>query len=86
MELYLPLWLACAFLASIVGAQKQAGWTCLMLGILFGPVGLIASFAIDHRETCPTCGTRLNGRPTMCPACKTRFTWKGRVATFFPPK
>jgi hypothetical protein len=79
-------WLACGLLGHIVGAQKEAGTTGTVLGLLFGPLGVIVAGFIDARPICPTCGTRLNGQPTLCPACKTSFKWNGKTCEFFPPK
>jgi hypothetical protein len=79
-------WLLCGLLGRIVGSQKGAGTAGTVLGLLFGPIGVIVAGFIDARPCCPTCGTRLNQRPVLCPACKTRFKWNGKECEFFPPK
>jgi len=36
-------------------------------------------------ETCPHCQTKLNGRPSSCPKCRTRFFWHGGKCEYYPP-
>jgi hypothetical protein len=80
-------WLfACPFLGYMIGRQKCAGNHGVLLGLLFGPIGVLITALIDRRPNCPECGTKLNGKPSICPACKTRFSWTGNTCTFVPPE
>lgn len=67
-------WLFFGMLGALVASQKQAGHTGFLLGLL-GPFGFIASFAMDGRKNCPHCNTRLNGKPKVCPGCRTQLDW-----------
>lgn len=40
-----------------------------VLGLFFGPLGVIMVGLSDDRPMCRTCYTRLNGPATICPAC-----------------
>ena len=82
----LAFWLICGCLGYAMAQAKEAEKFGFWLGFLLGPIGLVAILAIDGRASCPTCGTKLNGKPEMCPACKTRFKWDGNVADYFPPE
>jgi len=69
-------WIASAILGTIVGSQKDAGEVGLALGLIFGPLGVIASFALDGRRECYRCNSRVNGRPMMCPYCNAELEWE----------
>ena len=60
-------------LGGIIGSSKQAGSVGAMLGALFGPLGVIAAFAIDGRQQCGKCRGKLDGQPEICPHCHARF-------------
>lgn len=81
----LGTWFICGLLGYVIGMNKEAGKTGLWLGLLFGPLGLLAAAPVDRRAPCPSCGTRLNGRPSLCPGCRTKFEWDGDACTYFPP-
>lgn len=63
------IWLVCAFLGAIIGEAREAGGRGFLLGLFFGPLGMIAAFAMDGRRECPRCGTRVTRRQSMCPNC-----------------
>ena len=88
MEILIPvlvIWLVCGFIGYAIGINKQAGAFGFWLGFLLGPLGVIAAALVDRRPPCPTCGTKLNGHPSICPACKSKFKWDGNACTYFPP-
>jgi len=62
-------WVACALLGAIVGSAKQSSGAGFVLGLLFGPLGVIAAFAMDGRRQCPACAARLNQGARKCAAC-----------------
>ena len=70
---WLTIWLAsavsCAVLGGMIGKGNQAGGAGFFLGLLFGPLGVIAAFAMDGRSSCSRCGGRLNGQPEVCQHC-----------------
>jgi hypothetical protein len=65
----LVCWFACAFAAGMVGSAKEATGPSVMLGLLFGPLGIVIALGLDFRRFCPRCHGRLNRHPKMCPHC-----------------
>ena|ERR1051325_5771616 len=67
-------WLLCGIYGSEIGKQKQAGTEGFWIGILLGPVGVIAAGFFDRRPRCPECGGALNNTKTklyrICQHCK----------------
>ena len=70
-----PLALACAVLGTIMGNYRNASGTGLVLGLIFGPLGLIAMLAVDRRPQCPTCRARINEGGSRCAACRQPLVW-----------
>jgi hypothetical protein len=76
-------WIACSMLAAIAARSKRAWQYGLALGLLFGPLGVIAALGLDERALCPKCFSRLNVRdglrrtdgPVMCPYCYVHLEW-----------
>jgi hypothetical protein len=74
-------WIACGILGFIVGEQKCAGGQGFALGLVFGPLGVIAALSLDGRPLCPMCIARLN-RPvdrrkqSICPHCHAEIVWR----------
>lgn len=91
MDVLVFSWIAaavtCAFIGSKIASEKEAENAGFLAGLLLGPFGLLLAAVIDSRPCCPTCGTRLNRRPSLCPSCATRFVWSdgGKLGTYFPP-
>ena len=80
------VWVVCGALGYWVASNKEAENVGLWVGLLLGPIGVVVACLLDGRPCCPTCGTRLNRRPSLCPQCATRFEWSdgGKLGTFFP--
>ena len=78
---------ACAYIGKSLGSQKEAESAGFWAGLLLGPFGLLLATLIDGRACCPTCGSRLNRRPAVCPGCATRFEWSdgAKLGTYYPP-
>jgi hypothetical protein len=70
---WLPLsvaWLLCIGEAGDVGARRNCRIKGILLGLFFGPLGIIAAGFLDARPLCHNCGGRLNGRFPVCPHCR----------------
>lgn len=83
---FLLFWLAgasvCGLLGAVVGAPRERAGLGFFLGLLFGPLGVIATFALDGRQPCPMCRNRINTGATLCPACRSPLMWfEGTVGT-----
>lgn len=66
--------LVCGVLGSVIASGKNAAGIGFILGLLFGPLGLIAAFVIDNREKCAACGTRVDQDASICPQCSATLT------------
>ena len=65
-----------ALVGAVVCHEKRASGAGFMLGLLFGPIGiLIAVLAVDNREPCNNCGGRFSGMPNNCPHCNVEFVF-----------
>ncbi len=84
--LYAVVGLIFGVLGYKVGSQKEAGFEGFLYGCMFGPFGALIACFLDRRANCPHCGTKLNGMPQVCPACRTEFKWNGTKCTYFPPE
>lgn len=73
-------WLACGVAGYQIGKQKEAALTGLVWGLALGPIGVLISSQFDSRQFCATCGTRLNGRPSICPGCRSRLNGKDKTS------
>jgi hypothetical protein len=73
-------WFACAILGFIVGEQKCAGGQGMALGLIFGPLGVIAALSLDGRPHCPRCVEPLNApsrsESSICPHCHAALAWR----------
>lgn len=78
MEGYL-IWLhlGSVLLAAIVAAPRNATATGVILALLFGPLGLLATMAIDNRHRCPECQEHVTVGAHTCPHCRERIGWDG---------
>ena len=58
---------------AVIAYYKEAAHQGCLLGVLFGPLGVIAAAFLDFRPQCMTCGQRLNRingkQPRICPHC-----------------
>jgi uncharacterized membrane protein YeaQ/YmgE (transglycosylase-associated protein family) len=65
----IAIWLVCGIVAGIIGSAKNAGVQGFILGVMLGPLGILAAFAVDGRMNCSQCGTKLNAGAKICPSC-----------------
>ena len=76
------IWLGSFIGAVIVGDRKNAIIAGLLLGLCFGPVGLLAAFGLDARAQCPACKGRLDGYGDLCQHCRTPLFWNAKKSDF----
>ena len=76
----------CAFLGALIASRRKASLGGFVLGLLFGPLGVVAAFALDGRDQCPKCGTRLDSNGEICPSCKTELAWRIFGPTVVPER
>ena len=66
------IWLLCGIVGAMIGSGKGSGGTGFILGILFGPLGiLIAIFMKGDRRRCPSCHEYIDPTAKKCPKCQT---------------
>lgn len=68
----------CSVLGRAVGAARMAFYTGMLLGLFFGPLGVLVAFAVDKRTQCPNCYSRLGGLARQCPYCRANLRWEQR--------
>jgi hypothetical protein len=73
------VWLGCIIAATAAGDRKRAGAMGCLLGLLFGPLGVIAAFCVDYRPRCPFCAGRIDGG-SICIHCQKPLAWIGSRA------
>lgn len=67
----LVVWCVSIGCAAGIGAQKQARFRGMTLGLIFGPLGIIMAGFVDDRPVCANCGGRTNGHITaQFPVCQ----------------
>ena len=78
----LVLWGSCAILGAIAGKDREASDVGMLLGLIFGPLGLIATLGIDGRKCCPECRGRVPSGAKVCRSCRIPLAWRdGAVMT-----
>lgn len=61
--------IAATFCGLLVGERRERGLAGAALGFFFGPLGVLAAFALDARPRCPQCCSRVERPATVCPGC-----------------
>ncbi len=74
-----------AVLGYIVGERRGAGAAGTWCGLLGGPLGVIAAFALDARPRCHRCCTRVERQARVCPACGLAFAAAPATTTAATP-
>src|SRR5438270_9229889 len=73
-------WLIVGIPSALIGAlichYKNAWSAGFLLGLIFGPIGALAVFTLDRK--CPKCRGYLNGKPAVCPHCRSVLEWGRR--------
>ena len=78
MEFIIFVWIICPIAGAIAGSFKERTLVGFLMGLIFGPLGVIVSLGLDGRRLCGKCHTRLNRDdnkklPTICPSCGTQI-------------
>ena len=82
---YVFVWLIVGgFLGGILGTFNGAPDIGALLGVAFGPLGVIGTLAIDVRRQCPMCKGKLEGQPVHCPYCSVGLYYKDRTSATTP--
>lgn len=67
-----PLWAVAGYAA---GRRFNAPFTGFLLGLIFGPIGVIIAGFNDGRPQCAACRQRIERWASLCPYCHSRLTW-----------
>ena len=77
---WLLIWIFCAVAAAMIGANKNAGFLGFLLGLFFGPFGILfAALMNGNRKQCPACKSKIHAEATICPHCRTAIAPAGAV-------
>ena len=64
-------WLGCGIIAALIASKKGEGCLGLIVGMLFGPLGIIiAIFSKGDRIPCPFCAELIRNVAKVCPHCQ----------------
>jgi hypothetical protein len=68
------LWLLCGLIAGTIGKRKGEGFFAFIIGLIFGPFGIIfALISRGNRRTCPYCKELIHKDAIRCPHCQKEF-------------
>lgn len=65
----------CALVGGALASRREAFHQGMVLGLVFGPFGLIAALLVEGREGCPACHEAVSGGAFLCPHCRTALIW-----------
>lgn len=69
------LWILFAIVAALIGSPKGQGVLGFILGLLFGPLGvLIMLFTKGSKRECPYCKELVKQNATVCAHCQKEIT------------
>ena len=74
MTYFVILWCLCPFAGMFAASRREAIPQGFLLGLFFGPLGVIAALGVDGRYACKRCGTRINESAEICPMCHAETT------------
>jgi hypothetical protein len=75
-------WVVSGVVGAVIGSRRNSSAIGFALGLLFGPLGAIAAFALDGRFPCPRCGNKIDNDVRLCPTCRGEVAWfDGRVGS-----
>lgn len=66
------IWVVSMVLSTMIGASKGSAIGGLLLGLFLGPVGALASLALqdNNRKECPFCKELIKRAAVKCPKCQ----------------
>lgn len=69
--MFIFIWLLFGVIGAIIGNPKGRGGDGFLLGILFGPIGILIILVIKgNRKTCPFCKELINKEAVRCSRCQ----------------
>jgi hypothetical protein len=73
--LILAVWLFFGIVAALIGQRKGEGCLGFIVGVLFGPFGLLfVIFSSGNRMACSACREKIHKDASICPHCRTGVT------------
>jgi hypothetical protein len=71
-QLVVVIWLVCAVAATVIGGRKGNPFGALFLGVVLGPLGLIAAILSGHANSrpCMHCAELILKKAKVCPHCR----------------
>ena len=64
-------WLLCGIIAAMIGSQKGEGCFAFIMGVLFGPFGILFALVSNgNRKVCPSCKELIHKDAMVCPHCQ----------------
>lgn len=72
MGLVIFIWLTSAIIAAIIGSKKGNPIAGLFIGLIFGPLGVLAAILSEdkNRIPCPYCAEKILKAARICPHCQ----------------
>jgi hypothetical membrane protein len=68
---FLFIWLIFGIVGAMIGKQKGEGFLGFIIGMLLGPIGILAVlFSSGNRKVCPACKEHIHRDATRCPHCR----------------
>jgi hypothetical protein len=75
----LVVWVMCIIAGAFAGSGKRAALPGAFLGMVLGPLGVIAALGLDHRRECPICTGKVDMHrdgKAICQYCRTPVYWR----------
>lgn len=80
---FIVIWLACGLISAMIGSKKGAGCSGFIIGIILGPLGIVAALiSKGNRKTCPFCKELIHKDAVVCPHCQKDQPNDGKPKSF----
>ena len=63
-------WLFSICLSMEVAAEKSERFLGFIMGVFFGPLGILTAYYVDKRPCCKACFGKINAEATVCQHCR----------------